>query len=66
MIVFPHIRQPKRNFIKTFWILELYKSGAVEKMENTETDFELVGQFELAMLVGVDIFWIDFVNHELH
>ena len=67
VIVFPHIRQPERNFIKIILNIKIVQIWNCWEIENTETDFELVGQFELAMPVVVAIFpKIDFVNHALH
>ena len=66
MIVFPHIRQPERNFIKIILNIRIVQIWNRSEIENTETDFELVGQFELAMPVVIAIFpKRDFVNHAL-
>ena len=63
---FPHIRQPKRNFIKIILNIRIVQIWNRSEIENTETDFELVGQFELAMPVVIAIFpKRDFVNHAL-
>ena len=67
VIVFPHIKQPKRNFIKIILNIRIVQIWNRLEIKNTETDLELVGQFELAMPAVIAIFpKKDFVNHALH